>query len=301
MGISQRFADVVKPHVGVQVRSRVVRSRFAARGPSAGMRMLPDFLVIGAMRGGTSSLYKYLSQHPDVAPSLRKEIDYFSRHYDRGERWYRQHFALRTRRQLAEIRGRQLLTFEATPYYLFDPRCPARAQALLPSARQVVLLRDPVERAFSDYQHMCRLGFEDLSFAAALDAEPRRLAPELARMAEDPGYFSRAHHHFSYFSRGLYAEQLERWLAVYPTSSLLLVESKDLYDDPAQCVTTVLDFLGLRRWAPARFRNYSYVGAPPQRSKVDQGLQRELRTRYAVDDRRLAEMWGRIPSWRAGG
>ena len=67
--------------------------------------------------------------------------------------------------------------------------------------RLVVLLRDPVERALSDYQHMCRLGFEDLSFPEALEAEPRRVAREMARMAGDPGYFSWAHHHF-YTSQG---------------------------------------------------------------------------------------------------
>lgn len=121
----------------------------------------------------------------------------------------------------------------------------------------VVLLRDPVERDFSHYLHMCRLGFEDFSLPDALEAEPRRLAPEVARMAEDPGYFSQKHHHFwlSYFSRGQYAEQLEKWLAVYPRSSVLLLESRDLYVDPEESLTILLDFLGLARRVPSSFRN----------------------------------------------
>ncbi len=297
MGFSQQVADVVKPHVTTRTRTRVVRTRLALRQPTADLRVLPDFLVIGTMRGGTSSLYKYLSQHPEVAPSLRKETEYFTRYYDRGERWYRQHFPLSARRRLAEVRGGRLLTFEATPYYLFDTRCPARAHGLLPSVQLVVLLRDPVERAFSHYQHMSRLGFEDLDFASALEAEDGRLSADEARLEADPSFVARAHHRFSYLSRGRYAEQLDRWLEFYPRSSLLILESGDLYADPAGSLRTVLDFVGLRAWEPPGFRNYSYVGAEPRRAKLDPGLRRELNGRFAADGRRLAQIWGRTPSW----
>ncbi len=298
MAVAQRVADTLKPYVGPQARARITRARFAARRPTAGLRCLPDFLLIGAMRSGTSSLFKYLAQHPELAPSLRKEVDYFARHPHRGEDWYRRHFALESRRRIAEARGRSLLSFEATPYYLYEPRTPARAAALLPQARLVVLLRDPVDRAFSDYQHMRRLGFEPLSFPDAVDAEEARLTPELARMAADPGYFSRDHHHFSYLARGRYADQLERWLAHYPAGRMLLLESRDLYRDPATCVRAVSDFLGVRPWTPQQFRNYSYVGRPPRRDVVDPGLRAQLRARFAESDQRLEQLWGHRPSWR---
>ena len=119
-------------------------------------------------------------------------------------------------------------------------------------------------------------------------------------MAADPAYFSRDHHHFSYFGRGRYAAQLSGWLEHYPSTRLLLVESQDLYEHPEACLASVTDFLGLRRWTPHEFRNYSYVGKPPRRLAVDPGLRSELRARYAADDARLAELWGRRPSWCEG-
>lgn len=298
MGVAQQVADVVKPHVGVKSRGRIVRARFAVRRATEHLRLLPDFLVLGTMRGGTSSLYKYLSQHPEVSPSLRKEVEYFTRYYDCGETWYRRHFPLRPRRQLVEGLGRRLTTFEATPYYLFEPRCAGRAHALLPSARLVVLLRDPVERAFSHFQHMTRLGFENLSFAEALAAEERRITPELTRMADEPTYFSHVHHRYSYLARGRYAEQIERWLEVYPRSSMLIVDSNELYTSPADCFARIQGFLGLSQWQPPGFRNYSYVGRAPSRSRIDARLRQELRLEFADDERRLEGIWGQVPSWR---
>lgn len=298
MTLLNRTADVLKPHVGTKTRRRLTRTRFRTRRPSANWRVLPDFLVIGAMRSGTSSLFKYLAQHPEIAPSLRKEVEYFTRNFHEGERWYRQHFALAARRNLANARGRALLSFEATPYYLFEPRCPNRVHDLLPEARIVAVLRDPVDRAFSDYQHMCRHGFEELSFAEALEAEPQRVEPELRRMWEDPTYFSRDHHHFSYFERGRYGSQLQRWLRYYERDRILLVESSDLYERPGDVLQQVESFLKVRRWVPSGFRNYSYVGTPPPRARVDEGLRRELRARYEPDDDLLARLWGRTPSWR---
>ncbi|WP_432478375.1 sulfotransferase domain-containing protein [Nocardioides sp. GXQ0305] len=296
-----RVADAVRGRVSVQRRARIARQRVALRRPTAGLRALPDFLVIGTMRGGSSSLFRWLCAHPDVARPLRKEIEYFNVHHDRGEGWYRQHFPLRARGALGRARHHPLQTFEATPCYLFHPEVPRRAAALLPDARLVALLRDPVERAYSHYRHMRQLGFEKLSFPEAVAAEESRLAPELEHMRQDPGYFSRIHARFSYVSRGRYAEQLERWLAHYPRSQLLVVESRDLYTSPAECLTGITRFLGLSDWLPEEFRNYSRPHTEVTRPMGDPGLQRELYAAFEEPDRRLAEVWGHVPSWRDGG
>jgi hypothetical protein len=301
VSVVQRVSDTIKPRLSMETRTRINKARFSSRAPSASLRLLPDLLVIGAMRSGTSSLFKYLSGHPELAPSLRKEVEFFTRNHGRSEEWYRQHFPLRARRTAARAAGRDLLAFEATPYYLFDPRAAARARALLPDAKVVAVLRDPVDRAYSDYQHMRRHGFEKLSFADALAAEPERTGAELARMGADPTYFSKDHHHFSYFERGRYGPQLQRWLAHYPPTQVLLLESADLYEQPARLLHEVEDFLGVRRWVPPRFRNYSYVGEPPPRARVDEDLRAVLRERYAADDDLLATLWGRTPSWRRDG
>ena len=97
---------------------------------------LPDFLILGAQRGGTTSLFASLAAHPEVAPPKEREIHFFNLNYWRGSRWYRRKF----RRRPGEVSG------ESSPYYLFHPHAPPRVAADLPSAKFVVLLRDPVEQ-----------------------------------------------------------------------------------------------------------------------------------------------------------
>jgi hypothetical protein len=291
----QVLGELVRRNLDMRQRSRIAGARVAARRPTQAWRSLPDFLVIGTMRGGSSSLFRYLCAHPGVRRPLRKEVEYFTRHHDRGVGWYRQHFPLRRPGSLG--RGGPS-TFEATPYYLFHPLAPVRASALLPGCRLVALLRDPVDRAWSHHQHMTDLGFEQLGFAAALAAEESRLAPELVRMAEDPAYFSRPHHRFSYLARGRYAEQLERWLACYPRSQILVLDSRDLYARPAETFAEVTGFLGLADWQPDEFRNHSRPHVGSSRGP-DPALRSELYQRLEADDRRLADLWGRTPGWRS--
>ncbi|MGH3138604.1 MAG: sulfotransferase, partial [Gaiellales bacterium] len=130
-----------------------------ARMVNAGSRPLPDFLIIGAQRCGTTSLYRYLEKHPQVigaAPS--KGVHYFDVHHERSLRWYRAHFPTRRRRDRA---GGGAVTGEASPYYVFHPHGPDRVRAAVPNVRLILMLRDPVIRAFSQYQQEYARGFED--------------------------------------------------------------------------------------------------------------------------------------------
>lgn len=287
--------DRLKPLVSAPTRRRVARTRLRSRVVTAAARSLPDFLVIGAMRGGTSSLYRYLAMHPDIVPSLRKEIQYFTRNHGSGEGWYRAHFPLSLR--MARARTGGLQTFEATPHYLFEPWSPVRAHELLGDVRLVVVVRDPVERAFSHYEHMRRHGLEDLSFADALAAEEERTAVDERRMLADPDYFGDSRHRFSYVARGRYAAQIERWLEVFPRHCLHVMESERLYTDPARSLEDLLEFLGLRSWRPNRFRNYSYVGATPVRSQMAAATREMLAGQFAPESRLIAPYLGRSPVW----
>ena len=262
-----------KTKVSWRRQQALLDARVRLRGIADPKRPVPELVVIGAQRCGTSSLYKWLEQHPDVAPSVRKETEYLSYRHPRGEAWYRGHFPSRLRRAAHGLRGRPLLTFEASPYYLFHPLAAARAAALVPDVRLVVLLRDPTERAWSHYQHQRRLRQEDLGFAAALDQEEERLAGEEERLAAEPGYDSVAHRRYGYVARGRYAGQLARWLVHYPRERLLVLRSEDLYGDSAGTYARVLVHAGLAPF-DATFHNASRaVGdhAEP--------MARELRTR----------------------
>ena len=163
--------------------------------------------VLGTQRGGTTSLYRWLAGHPQVQSPLDKEIQFFSVEWSRGIDWYRCHFG---------PTGDGRLNFEASPYYLYHPCAPARAASVLPKAKLVALLRDPVSRAWSHYHHNLRLGLESLTFADAIAAEPERLAGEAERLQADPTAVSFAHRHHSY-STGAVTDRRwpggERWPA----------------------------------------------------------------------------------------
>ena len=280
-------------------QQRVVEARVAARRRTDPRRPLPDFLVIGAQRSGTSSLYKYLEQHPCVLSSLRKETEYLSARWSRGEAWYRAHFPSRARRWAeARRRGFDVLAFEASPNYLFHPLAPERAAVLVPDAKLVVLLRNPVDRAFSHHQHEVRAGRETLPFVEALEQEADRLAGEEERMRAEPGYRSLPWERHSYQARGRYAEQLERWLAAFPSAQLLVLRSEDLYSDPAATYAELLSFLGLPDWQPPAFRNHSYSGAAPEPAEdFPPSVRRRLEDAFAVPNRRLSSLLGRDFGW----
>ena len=111
---------------------------------------LPNFLVIGAQRGGTTLLHRVLDRHPEVyVPQRRKEVHFFDWYYDRGADWYAGFFPCE---QADEYRA----VGEVTPDYLFDPHAPGRIRAVLPHCRFVASLRDPIQRAFSWYSFQLR-------------------------------------------------------------------------------------------------------------------------------------------------
>src|SRR3954453_12461513 len=125
------------------------------------------------------------------------------------------------------------LVGEASPSYLFHPLAPDRVARLLPDARLIALLRSPVERAFSHYQHEVALGREPLSFEEAIDREDERMRGELEHMLRDPYYFSHTWWNYTYVARGRYAEQLERWFADFPREQLLVLLTDELAADTA--------------------------------------------------------------------
>ena len=180
-------------------------------------RPLPDFLIIGAHRAGTTSLHDALFRHPCIVPNFPrlqriKGVRFFDEHFYRGTDWYRSHFATSaSRRVLERLRGAPILAGEASPYYLFHPLAAERAFAVVPAAKLIVLLRDPVDRAYSHWRRERREGREPLErFEDAIAAEDGRLAGEVERIAASDRYYSYAHENFSYLTQGLYADGLQR-------------------------------------------------------------------------------------------
>ena len=115
---------------------------------------LPDFIIIGAQKSGTTSLYRFIVKHPAIAPATKKEVHYFSIWYKFGELWYRSHFPTNlSRYNFYKRTNQKLLSGEASPVYLFYPVVPGRMKELLPDVKLIVILRNPVDRAYSHYHH----------------------------------------------------------------------------------------------------------------------------------------------------
>jgi hypothetical protein len=266
---------------------RQVRARY--RRLTSPLRGLPSTLIIGAQRGGTTSLFNYLVRHPEVLPPLGKEVHYFDLHYARGVEWYRGCFPYRR-----QLRG-GAITLDASPYYLAHPLAPERAVRLLPEVKLIALLRNPIDRALSHYQHEVRHGHETLSFAEAIEREAERLAGEEERLQHDPNYYSFNHHRYSYTRRGLYLQQLLRWMKHFSRTQLLVLQSEGLFSDPAAATAKVHQFLGLR---PHQLESYKpfYEGNYARQMPVD--LRKRLATYFEPHNAELFQWLGKEFDWK---
>jgi hypothetical protein len=187
---------------------------------------MPDFLVVGAMRSGTSSLARDLRAHPDVYLSEEKELHFFDLRYERGTGWYEAQF----------VAGESVNAVgEATQTYMYDPEALARIADRIPDVRLIAILRDPVERAYSHYWLNRSLGKEELDFGDAIEREASRL-----RSNDKLKRFT-----YSYVDRGRYLEQLERVDRLFPASHVHILLFEDLRDRPVETFGSICRFLGI--------------------------------------------------------
>ena len=263
------------------------------------MRLMPDFLIIGTQRGGTTSLYNYLNECPRIAPATLKEVHFFDTNFQKGVAWYRAQFPLSLKKYPGGDRNKQaLITGEASPYYLFHPHAPARVAQVVPSVKLIALLRNPVERAYSHYCFEVEMGHEKLSFEEALAQEEARTQEESARIIVDERYHSYNHQHYTYLARGIYADQLERWLKVFPKEQLLVIKSEDFYGDPTASIQQVLKFLDIRTISRKRQRPYQqYNASGYTQPAIDQRLRKELVAYFKPHNKRLYQLINRDFGW----
>ena len=227
-----------KLHITRPARLVSIEMRRMLRLARGGERVLPSFLIIGAQKCATTSMYDYLCQHPSIDAALTKEVHFFDNNFNRGESWYRSNFPLKS-----HIGCR--VTGEASPYYFFHPLVPARVADLLPEVNLILLLRDPVTRAYSHYQHNRRYGLERRTFDNAIKGELDRIQAEITKIRELKNYNSKFHQHFCYLSRGLYFSQLETWLSHFPEVKIHIVFYEEFVINCQDVVDGVFNFLNL--------------------------------------------------------
>lgn len=256
---------------------------------TAKFRVLPDYIIIGSMKCGTTSLFKYLEQHLQILPGVRKEVNFFDLNHERGEYWYRSCFPLKTNVKPGQITG------EASPRYISHPHVAARIKALIPDARLICVLRNPVERTISHYFHNLRRGRETLPVMEALQAEEERTEADWQKMQENEHFLSYPCFHFSYKRRGVYIEQLERYWQVFPKEQLLLLSSEAFFSDPQATLGKVFDFLGVD--TDFQIPNLSPHGVGTNRTKVEPVVYEYLEEYFKGWNQKLYEKSGQDFGW----
>ena len=262
---------------------------------TADRRRLPSFILVGAQRAGTTSLFRALMSHPLIhSASYHKGVNYFDVNYERDFSWYQGHFPTvgSLQRRTRGVTG-EPITFEASGYYMFHPCAAERIARHLPEVRLLAMLRDPVERAYSAHKHELARGYETEPFERALDLEDARLDGQAERMLAEPGYQSFSHRHHAYVRRGQYAEQLLRLREFFPPDRIHVLESENFFERPEPTYRGVLDFLGLPHVLPDRFDRWNARPSSP----MAEGTRSRLREHFQSHDRALATLLGRDPAW----
>ncbi len=254
------------------------------RVSTSSLRPMPNFIIIGTQKGGTTSLYNYLTQHPYIKAAVNKEVHYFDVHFDKGDNWYRSRFP---------FCGQDYITGEASPSYIFHPHAPKRIAELTPSVKLIAILRNPVDRAYSHYNHNLRKKRENLAFEVAIEKEGERLSNKLEKMLENEHYFNAKYFHYAYLGRGIYVNQLKRWFESFSEKQVLILNSEDFYADPAVIYSQVLDFLKLPQWGLReykRFNGLDYQG-------MNAATRKQLIDYFKPHNQRLYEFLGMSFDW----
>ena len=278
------------------VRSRYYDGRTTARRNPGRGRLLPDFLIIGTAKSGTTTLYGWLSEHPFIEPAVKKEVHFFDYDYYRGVDWYRSHFPTEQARAAFEREhGRRFLTGEASPSYISHEWAPSRVAKTVPRAKLIVAMRNPVDRAYSQFQMSRREAEEPLeSFADAVAAEEMRLRDECDRSRADPRYNSWPIGCWSYLLRSRYAEQVERWFELFRREQFLFVKTEDLESHPQQTLDSVYAFLDLPPYANEQL---AHLHVSPAYEPVPPAVRAQLAAYFRPHNERLYELLGVDFGW----
>jgi hypothetical protein len=251
----------------------------AREDPSAALELgepevgsLPDFIIIGAQKCGTTTFYGLLCRHPNVEPAAIRELHFFDRsdRFEKGVEWYRRCFPPPRWRN-----GRRSITGEKTPFYLFHPHVPERMAEVVPRARLIVLLRNPVDRAYSQYHHDMRRA------QASGTTDPRSFEEAIEQ------------HNSSYLPRGIYVDQLLRWSEYFSKEQMLILKSEDFFKHTTETLTLVQDFLDLP---------HQRLDLPPRKTDgryepMDPSTRRRLEAYFEPHNQRLYEYLGVDFGW----
>ena len=239
------------------------------RSLTSNSRILPDFIIIGESKCGTTSLYNYMIQHPAIKPALTKEINFFNWSYDKPQNWYSAHFPTKLKKKFSKnVFKKSFLTGEATPLYLFNSQVPKRMFETIPNVKIIVVLRNPVDRAYSHYHDLgVRLGEEKRTFDDAIRSELKILEEKNYVTTDYDGNFT--DRLYQYVEKGIYFDHLKIWMDVYPLKQFLILKTEELEMNPSEILNSVFKFLSLPNYDKINFeRKYNVTRYKPMNEQL---------------------------------
>ena len=233
------------------------------------------FVIAGTQKGGTTALASYLYEHPEIGMPTVKEVHFFDteEHFASAEVDYAKYHAYFN----PAVRGR--LLGDATPIYMYWEPAPQRIRRYNPAMKLIMLLRNPMTRAYSHWNMERELQRDSLSFEEAIRTEAERCRDELPLQ----------HRRYSYVDRGFYSEQIQRIWRHFPTGQTLILRSEEMQRTPNAALARITDFLGVARFPPVEPRT---VHARPYQAPMSAEARSYLRGVFAPEVRKLEQMFG---------
>lgn len=263
---SQHKAKILKP--------QLLEEPYQSTSPTA-----PSFIILGGFKCATTSLYNYIIDHPQVLPSLEKELDFFDRDYKQGLDWYLAHFP-------EVISNQSMITGEATPNYLYSQVAPERIHRNFPDVKLIIILRDPIERAFSHYHFLPQNDHAPQMFERVMNRELTRLQTAFDENQNLDKIISNC----PYLGNGLYELHLRRWLKYFAPEQLLILPMDGLSERPSDTVKHVYNFLGLPGHELSQYKRHK-VGSYP---KISAHIQKILTDFFKPHNQNLNKLLGEL-------
>ncbi len=272
---------------------RVIKYGFIKRNFryfTSSIRILPSFIIVGAVRCGTTSLYYDICEHSCVLPASYDEIGFFDSNYELGINWYKSMFPTKFKMKKIESKTGICITGEDTPFYFWDKKSIERIKKDIPKIKLIILLRNPIDRAYSNYHLGVRLGSESLSFEDSIKKEIELLEKNNDFESDKIEKFLRPR---SYIAKGLYYQQIKNWFDIFSKDQILILNTENLSVNPHQTLKQIFNFLNLPNEKIQNIQNRK-VG---NYQKMNENTREYLKKLFQPHNEKLFKILGREFEW----
>jgi tetratricopeptide (TPR) repeat protein len=243
----------------------------------------PKFIIFGAPRCGSTSLYNYLTNHPKIIPALEKEIKFFNDNFTAGIDWYKSHFP-------PLPQGKGFLTGEASIDYIAYPKVPKEIFNLFPDIKLIAVLRNPVDKAISQFHHWTKLGLEQKYFKEIIASEID-LIQEIVQ--SNSTKVKKEANQQTYLLGSVYIYFLKNWLDLFPKEQFLIIRSEDLFSKPVETMNQIYKFLEVPKFELANYKVYNSRSYSPS----DEDTYKKLTEFFRPYNEQLEDYLGRKLDW----